>query len=714
MALQTPTGFIVGINEPIDSRIVTADRTSIDIYSLYVGLVVYQTGSLNGGAGLYSYSPASFDENNPTNVAADWESVGIQDNNVIDASISGNTLTLTREGAADVSFTPQTSTGGITAVTSDATLTGDGTSATPLGVVYGTTADTALEGNTALLQLGTTSTTALAGNTPTIQDLDDTAVAGQYVSEVDVSSGAVSITRAALPTVGDPNRTRVQWAGQVDNGAGITVSLNTAGDTWTIPLASNTIAREFFDLISNEDTAASTYALPSGTVLDVVLRDTSNAVIQVAGVDVNIGLNVSSITISGSTITLSLSSSFQVTDFLNVQYFDIVRTDQFDDAVIREGSGIRLDTDVSQERLVIEADIQHNASLRGNGTAGNELAVVFGTASNTALAGDTPTIQDLDDTAVSDQYISEVDVSSGVVSITRAALPTQANQFADQSALESFITDDPAFRTAIGAGTSDLVLGTTSTTALAGNTATIQDLDDTAVSGEYISEVDVSGGVVTIMRAALPTGGGVTPHNTTANARLTGIQDEEFVSTNTVWTIAVAVEAGFTYQIIQVDNVTNVPNVTISPIPTSAAPAQMVTITSGSATPVSIPISVRVITTHTTDMTTEHTNLTATLHSYNAWFSESFSVSQMGVSSVGYTDNRRFDGDETFRFTPAVDGTDEFLNILLPDRTNGYRFRVGGFDSTADEMESGAIGGVQYTRYEFTLRRAVTIEINNI
>ena len=44
------------------------------------------------------------------------------------------------------------------------------------------------------------------------------------------------------------------------------------------------------------------------------------------------------------------------------------------------------------------------------------------------------------------------------------------SQFADQVALQNFITDDPAFRTAIGAGTSSLILGTTTGTALAGDT----------------------------------------------------------------------------------------------------------------------------------------------------------------------------------------------------------------------------------------------------
>ena len=56
------------------------------------------------------------------------------------------------------------------------------------------------------------------------------------------------------------------------------------------------------------------------------------------------------------------------------------------------------------------------------------------------------------------------------------------NQFADQDALELFISDKPGFRADIGAGTSNLELGTTSTTALAGDTALLQ-LGTTSTTG---------------------------------------------------------------------------------------------------------------------------------------------------------------------------------------------------------------------------------------
>ena len=80
-----------------------------------------------------------------------WVTVGQDSNNyVTGGSISGGTLTLTREGLADVTIA------GLLQI--------------------GTTSTTALAGNTTLLQLGTTSTTALAGDTTTISSAQATAI----------------------------------------------------------------------------------------------------------------------------------------------------------------------------------------------------------------------------------------------------------------------------------------------------------------------------------------------------------------------------------------------------------------------------------------------------------------------------------------------------------------------------------------------------------
>ena len=65
---------------------------------------------------------------------------------------------------------------------------------------------------------------------------------------------------------------------------------------------------------------------------------------------------------------------------------------------------------------------------------------------------------------------------------------TGQDQFADQAALEAFITDESGFRSHIGAGTSNLALGTTSTTALRGDTTilTLGTTAGTALEGDTV------------------------------------------------------------------------------------------------------------------------------------------------------------------------------------------------------------------------------------
>ena len=99
----------------------------------------------------------------------------------------------------------------------------------------------------------------------------------------------------------------------------------------------------------------------------------------------------------------------------------------------------------------------------GVGTSNLQL----GTTSTTALAGDTQ---------VGNQVSVGLNTDGDATSITIDGTTTDiaggggGTQFADQQALEDFITNKEDFRTDIGAGTSNLELGTTAGTALAGDT----------------------------------------------------------------------------------------------------------------------------------------------------------------------------------------------------------------------------------------------------
>ena len=151
---------------------------------------------------------------------SEWISVGQDSNNyVTGGSISGGTLTLTREGLADVTIAGllQLGTTSTTALAGDTTTISsdqaDAIAANTDKVTFpgfGTSAGTALEGDTALLQLGTTSTTALAGDTTTISAAQATAIASNTTNKVsksgDTMTGNLSITHNnAKITLGNSN-----------------------------------------------------------------------------------------------------------------------------------------------------------------------------------------------------------------------------------------------------------------------------------------------------------------------------------------------------------------------------------------------------------------------------------------------------------------------------------------------------------------------------
>ena len=260
--------------------------------------------------------------------------------------------------------------------TADTALAGN----TPL-LQIGTTATTALAGNTDLLQLGTTATTALAGNTVTIQP--SPAQAGLYVSGVDATG---ALTREVIPTGG--------------GGGGVNL-----GRTRTTALAGD--APRFWP-----STFRSSSPNPTTPIARTLISD-------------------------------GRGSEVLVGDYVS---------------------------DIEGQIWVVTAQ-----------TA-------------TQLTLDTVGIHDLDDTAVTNQYISEIDVTNGVVSVTRVALPTSIISQNDLNGLDV----PPTWFTQT---TNQLVRGSA------------------AVAGEYISGVDANGNFT---RETLPAGGGTGPLTTTQDYTISG------------------------------------------------------------------------------------------------------------------------------------------------------------------------------------------------
>ena len=107
MAIQLPQGFDIRSTEPVDDRFVVADRTGISTFISYTGLVVYQTGTNNGGSGLYVLTDGT-----TPGTSTNWEPVD-----------TGNAFNLISEQ----SVTPAYSfTYNFAAVTNQSVLTIDG------------------------------------------------------------------------------------------------------------------------------------------------------------------------------------------------------------------------------------------------------------------------------------------------------------------------------------------------------------------------------------------------------------------------------------------------------------------------------------------------------------------------------------------------------------------------------------------------------------
>ena len=215
-------------------------------------------------------------------------------------------------------------------------------------------------------------------------------------------------------------------------------------------------------------------------------------------------------------------------------------------------------------------------------------------------------------------------------------------------------------------------------------------------------------------------GGGIQPHEDHANITLSGTADKEATATGAarVFNVQVGVNTGFTAQIVGVDVPTGW---SVGTIPDSTNNTVAITPPTG-VTAINGNVTFRVRTIHTTDNTEEITPVSRTLHLYLPWFFNNHSTLVRGTWQVLPTtgDQMRFDGDETVQFINSTVGgsatkVTEYAVFFFPNLTGrDYRFRLAGFDFTADDVQVGSNPFTNYTRFVFDLKRDTVIEITTI
>ena len=169
-----------------------------------------------------------------------------------------------------------------------------------------------------------------------------------------------------------------------------------------------------------------------------------------------------------------------------------------------EGSNTITITGANNERIVNVASSVISSIVAAQDAADQAQSEVdvleLTVADNTAARHSAVTITPTDNTGsgFTNPVVTNVTLSGQNLTVTYAedGIDPDTDQFANQAALEAFITDDAAFRSAIGAGTSSLVIGTTAGTALEGDTivgTVVSRIDNPASSAAELEGITIAG-----------------------------------------------------------------------------------------------------------------------------------------------------------------------------------------------------------------------------
>ena len=327
---------------------------------------------------------------------------------------------------------------------------------------FGTTAGTALAGDTALLGLGVTSTTALAGDTSLLAlgTTSTTALAGDTTTITGAQATAITnnSNKDTFPGFGTTNGTALQGdTALLELGTSSTTALagNTAllalGATAGTALAGNTTVI----------TGAQATAITNNSLKDSFPGFGTTTGTSLEGDTALLALGATSTTaLAGNTATISVAQSGAITTNSGKTSFP--------------GFGTTAGTSLEGDTALLALGVTNATALAGDTTtittvqaqaitdnSGKTSFPGFGTTTGTSLAGDTALLA-LGTTA-----------GTALVGSTTTISTVQAQAITDNSAKVTFPGFGTTANSALPGNTDLLVLGSTSTTALAGDTTFI-------------------------------------------------------------------------------------------------------------------------------------------------------------------------------------------------------------------------------------------------
>ena len=159
----------------------------------------------------------------------------------------------------------------------------------------------------------------------------------------------------------------------------------------------------------------------------------------------------------------------------------VLGTDTGIPAILSDGTSPTLNTGISAAEV---------RSLIGAGTGSGTSNLVIGTTSTTAMAGNTTTITSAQATAIANNSNKVSD--TGVPAVLSNGTTPSLNSGISAAEMRSLIG------AGTGSGTSNLVIGTTSSTALAGDTTTISSAQATAINDSVKNNTDTYTGTAKI------------------------------------------------------------------------------------------------------------------------------------------------------------------------------------------------------------------------